>query len=114
MFIFFPKDGTESLIRYYFCDGKGENPFHFPPPISRDTPIMLTVLVRKDSPFTKEITKKILLIDAAGIYKHKYILHTVDLMGKIGKAKSQRHDEKDERKHEKVFLHSLSLYLYVC
>ena len=75
---------------------------------------MLTVLVRKDSPFTKEITKKILLIDAAGIYKHKYILHTVDLMGKIGKAKSQRHDEKDERKHEKVSLHSLSLYLYVC
>ena len=109
----YPKEGTDAMIRLKFWDGKGENPFHFSPPVSGDPPMMLTVLVRKDSPFTKEITKKILQIDAAGLFKHKFMPDTIDLMGKMGKTKSQRHYEEDDRKHEKVSLPSLSLYLYV-
>ena len=107
----FPKEGANAGIRFKFWDGKGKNPFHFSPPVLGYSPLPITVLVRKDSPYTREITKSILQMDASGLIKHKFIPDTIDLMGKLGKPKSQR---RDERKLEKVGLPSLSLYLYVC
>ena len=108
-----PKVAVNPLIRLLFWDGKGKNPFYFSPPILGDRQISLTVLVGKDSPYSRDMTKKILQIDASGVYKHKYIPDTNDLMGKIGKPKNRRPDEDDVIKYEKVSLRSLSLYLYV-
>ena len=56
-------------------------------------------IVRKDAPYTREVTKKILQLDAFGLFKYKYIPDTVDLMGKLRKPKSSQSNKEEEEKH---------------
>ena len=108
-----PKEGLNAMIRHKFWDGKGENPFHFSPPLLGDKPFFITPLVRKDAPYTREVTKKILQLDAAGLYNDKYIPDTFDLLGQLGKPKPLQ-SKKGQQKHRKISLKTISVYLYAC
>ena len=109
-----PSEGVDPIIRLKFWDGRSRNPFHFSPPLEGDVPLRLTVMVRKDSPFTEAISKKILQIDASGVFKHKFIPDTTDILVRIFQTKNvYQKKEESKQETEKVTLGTLSAYLYL-
>ena len=70
----------EPVVRYYFLPNKTRNPFHVSP--SLDVPYLITILVHKDAPFTEAITKKLLDVEASGLYRQKYVPDVYDMFGK--------------------------------
>ena len=56
---------------------------------------MLTVLLKKGSPFREEVTKKILDIEASGLFRGKFIPMTNDILTFLSKIK--RIDERDDK-----------------
>ena len=102
----------ESLIRLHFWDGKSKNPFHFSPPLTGESAQMGTVLFRKDAPFSRDMTKKMLYIEAAGLFDGKYRPDATELLARRSKV-----DRKSSEKSAKVFkvtLKGLFKYLFVC
>ena len=76
----FPKEAVDSIIRIHFWDGNGENPFHFSPPVRGSSPIMACNYVKKGSSYAEILYKKSLSIEAAGLYRGKFMVDTVNLL----------------------------------
>ena len=70
---FYPKVMADPLIRRYFWNGISENPFHFSPSIQGNPSHPSTIVQKKDSPYRDAITRKLLRIEAAGLFIHKII-----------------------------------------
>ena len=81
------REAAMPLIRFEFWDGKDENPFHFSPRMQGQYPYMLTILLRKGSPFREEVTQKMLDIEAAGLFRGKFIPMTNDMLTSLSKIK---------------------------
>ena len=80
------REAVDPLIRMYLWDGKGENPFHFSPPVLGKIPSFMNVLQRKDSPFRNEIERVVGQMNAAGLYTYKFIPDTLDILSQFFKS----------------------------
>ena len=88
------KEGVEALIRLNFWNGKGESPFHFSPPIPGIMPLIITPFLRRGSPYTETITRKILDADAANLVAGKFIPEVVDFLAQFSKV-DKKYKEKE-------------------
>ena len=106
-----PKVTVDWAIRAYFWSGKGENPFHFSPPIAGQIPVYVTNFLRKGSPYTETMTRKTLEMLAAGLLEGKFIPDTTDLLAQ-GSTANQTYEEANVE--VLVTLESLYGYLWAC
>ena len=107
-----PIEAVDALIRLYFWNGKGENPFYFSPPLDGEIPLFITGYLRRGSPYAKTLTRKVLDIEAAGLLRGKFMPKTTDIIAQASEV-DDHHTEKEEKKVS-VSLQNLSLYLYTC
>ena len=109
------KEAVEATIRSHFWDGKGENPFHYSPPITGDSPLIVTTLLRRGSPYTEAMIRATLQMEAAGLFRGKFVPDTIDVLTQgiviDDKYKTKEEDEEDEIA---ASLESISAYLWVC
>ena len=110
----YPKEGIIGLIRLYFWDGKGQNPFHISPPLLGDSPFLISLLVRKDCPFSKAITMKQFQIEQSGIYLQKYHPETIDMIARSNQGNNAPKAVKDADDGSMVTWKSVSNYFYFC
>ena len=109
------KEAVEPLIRSHFWDGKGNNPFHYSPPITGDPPLIVTTLLRRGSPFTETMIRATLQMEAAGLFRGKFMPDTLNILahGSLidDEFKTVEENEEDEIA---TSLESISAYLWVC
>ena len=94
VYIYF-NEAVNPWIRLHFWDGRSRNPFHLSPPIIGGVPYFLTVIVRKDAPWRKAVTKKILEQEAAGLMRLKFKPDTDVFMAKFSQVKFNYNSEKE-------------------
>ena len=83
----------DPVIRLYFWNGKDRNPFHFSPSIDGDHQWMETVLLGKDAPYRDAVTTKLLEIEAAGLYRHKFVHDSLCEFGRVNKVPGKAQDD---------------------
>lgn len=89
---YFPKEGVSPLIRMYYWDGHGQNPFHFSSPVG-DTPIYVTVIVGKGSPWRQAVTLALLHTHSSGILLYKFVPDSTEALAKFGKIQPRQSKE---------------------
>ena len=80
------------------------------------SPFLITILQRKDSPYRDKITLKMLEIEAAGLYHHKFTPDTEELIEKMTEiGEKVVKDELKMFRLENLFLvfEILSLFLFL-
>ena len=106
-----PRSAVQALIRLYFWNGKGPSPFHLSPPIEGEPPIPISSVLRKGSPLTEMITRRVLDIEAAGLVRGKFMPETTEILAQANQVK----DTYVEPEYVIVVtLESISLYLWTC
>ena len=90
----YAKEGGEPLIRLFLWSGKGTNPIHYSPPLIGDVPWMITILQRKDSPYKDSLTLEMLRIDAAGLFRFKYMADSLNIIASNSKL-DKKYQERD-------------------
>ena len=81
------KEVVEPWIRLKYWDGRSRNPFHLSPPVVGAQTYLLTVIVAKDAPWRNGITRKLLQIEAAGLFRGKYKPDMYALIGRMSDVK---------------------------
>ena len=98
--VVFYEEAANPIILSTVWDGLGENPFYFSPRLVGISPFYLSILVRKDCPFREKLMKKLLHIEAAGLYRQKMRSDTEKYFAKIGKIKNTPSNVKDGSENE--------------
>ena len=104
--------GAMPFIRLYSWNEKGENPYHFSPPLVGDAPWMLTVFQRKDSPYKDSLTMAMLRYEASGILRGKYMPDTLNIIASTSKL-DKRYQENDQSSGVSV-IHTMGYFLGAC
>ena len=107
-----PREAADAVIRRAIWNGKGTSPVYFSPPLLGDSPHLITVLQRKDSPYTKKMTEKILEIDAMGLLRGKYLQDAIDLFTQLSNL--DKTFKEKPKKDETVTFEYIAPYLQVC
>ena len=76
-----PKESSDAYIRIHFWDGKEENPFHFSPPVAGESPKLVSSYLPKGSSFSATFQKQSLVIEAFGLFRHKFMPEAVNVIG---------------------------------
>ena len=99
---------VEPVIRRYFQDDKERNMFHISPQV--DVPYLVSMIVRKDAPFTESITRKLLQMNAAGFRSQKFLRDAMEMFGKARKSNTGNNDTFQILMCKICFLHFLSAW----